>query len=66
MGLKEIKPFYIDEDGTFHVNACCSGANSDPIRAARLARKAKAGDKAAAKELEALDSQKMYAWDGED
>jgi hypothetical protein len=60
MAIQEIKPFYYDENGMLHINACCSEANSDPIRAARLARKAKAGEKAAALELEAMKAGKMF------
>ncbi len=65
MALKEIKPYYFNENGTLCINACCSGGNDDPIRAARLAKKARAGSKKAAKELAALRAEKMYEEDGE-
>lgn len=56
---EKILPFYRDEDGGLHVNACCSEANSDPIRAGRLARAAKNGDKLAAAELARMSDTAM-------
>lgn len=37
-------------------------ANDDPIRAGRLARKARQGDKEAAKRLQEMQNTPMYEW----
>jgi len=60
MALKEIKPYYFDENGVMHINACCSGANDDWLRTRRLSKRAKAGDKEAEKELAALKTERMF------
>lgn len=56
---EKIKPFYYNDDGVFCINACCDEANSDPIRAGRLARAAKKGDKEAEKELARMSATPM-------
>jgi hypothetical protein len=35
--IEEVKPYYFNKDGVLCINLCCDGANSDPIRSARLA-----------------------------
>ena len=59
MKTEKILPFYRDENGVLHVNACCSEANSDPIRAARLSTQAKKGDKKSAAELARQEATSM-------
>lgn len=57
--MKKIQMVTIDEDGTFHINSCCDEANSDPIRAGRLADAAKQGDKEAEKKLARMSATPM-------
>ncbi len=59
MSQEKILPFYRDENGHLHVNACCSESNSDPIRAGRLANAAKHGDMVAAAELARMEATAM-------
>ncbi len=46
-------------DGRMVINVCCSAANDDWIRAARLKMAADNGDEAARKELERLQGTSM-------
>jgi len=59
MKYKTIEPIEYDENGELIINACCTAANADWIRAARLAKKADDGDKEAKKILEELHNTKM-------
>lgn len=56
---KAIKGFSVGKNGRISINACCDEANSDPIRAGRLARAAKAGDNEAAEELARMSATPM-------
>jgi len=58
--IKPIKPIEKDENGELVFNICCDEANSDWIRAARLAKAAKEGDKEAAKKLKKMENTSMY------
>ncbi len=58
--LKPIEPIEKDKNGDLVFNLCADEANSDPIRAARLLKKAKAGDKKALKKLKEMENTPMY------
>ena len=56
---KKIKPITTDEDGNKVFNLAADAANDDWIRAARLQRKADAGDEEAQKKLDKLKNTDM-------
>jgi len=58
--MKPIKAIEKDKNGDLVFNICADEANSDPIRAARLLKKAKAGDKKALKRIEEMENTTMY------
>jgi len=58
--MKPIEAIEKDKNGDLVFNLCTDEANSDPIRAARLLKKAKAGDKRALKKLKEMENNQMY------
>ncbi|MBA2882213.1 hypothetical protein HNR65_002554 [Desulfosalsimonas propionicica] len=54
MKFKLVKAVDKDENGNLVINLASNAADDDWLRAARLARRAKAGDEEAAKELKFL------------
>ena len=62
--IKTITPLYpIDKDGTINPNA--DAMNLDWLGSARLLERAKAGDKKAAAQLEALSKEQVFEIDFE-
>lgn len=59
---KAIEPVEKDKDGNITFNLDADEANADWIRAARLLKKAKAGDTEAAAELERLQNTRMKSY----
>lgn len=55
MKIEQIPVFFDEKKQKFILNMACTALNDDWIRAARLQKKADAGDKVAQKELERLD-----------
>ena len=58
--IKLVKPIKKDENGELVFDICCDEANSNWIRAARLAKTAKEGDKIAGKKLKKMENTPMY------
>lgn len=59
MKFKPVKAVEKDKNGNLVLNLASNAANDDWIRAARLARRAEAGDEEAAKELKCLQETPM-------
>jgi len=59
MKFKPVKAIEKDKNGNLVFNLAADAANADWIRAARLARRAEAGDEEAAKELKRLQETPM-------
>jgi hypothetical protein len=64
--MKKLEPIETDENGEITYNLGSTAADMDWIRAGRLVQKAKAGDKAAAKELEELENTPMLEFTDEE
>ena len=63
MGKKKIEPVEYAKDGTVTFNLYSNAADADWIRAARLKKRAEAGDKEAEKELEELFNTPLYRYE---
>ena len=66
MKKKRVKAVEVDENGDYTFNLGADGANIDGIRAARLQRKADAGDAEAAAELRRLQAESTYELEEDD
>lgn len=60
---KKIEFASVDETGEVEYSFTSTEASGDWLKAGRLAQLAKKGDKKAAKELERMDNEQMYAVD---
>ena len=58
--MKKLKPVEKDEEGNIPYNLHATAADVDWMQAGRLRRRAEAGDKAAAKELEEMENTLAY------
>jgi len=58
--MKKIEPIEKDKNGNVIYNLAADEANADWLRAARLARATKSGDKEAAKKSKAMENTPKY------
>ena len=64
--MKKLKPVEKDEEGNITYNLHATAADVDWMQAGRLRRRAEAGDKAAAKELEEMENTPMVEFTDEE
>jgi len=64
--MKKLEPIETDDNGEITYNLGSTAADMDWIRAGRLAQRAKAGDKAAGKELEEMENTPMVEFTDEE